>query len=65
MVMSYLNMSSILAIPLLQHRSDTGNARPIRQGFRRHPQVYLDVIDERVESILTGRHHRTSELAVN
>jgi len=38
--------------PLLQHHIDTGNARPIRQGLLRHPQVYLNVIDERVESML-------------
>jgi len=38
--------------PLLQHRIDTGTARPFRQGLRRHPQAYLDVIDERVESML-------------
>ena len=38
--------------PLLRHRIDTGTARPLRQGLRRHPQAYLDVIDERVESML-------------
>jgi hypothetical protein len=37
---------------ILQHRIDTGTSRPIRQGLRRHPQVYLNVIDERVESML-------------
>ena len=38
--------------PLMQHHIDTGTARPIRQGLRRHPQVHLDAIDEQVDKML-------------
>ena len=31
---------------LIEHRIETGEARPIRQGLRRHPQVHLAVIDQ-------------------
>ena len=30
------------------HRIDTGDAKPFRQGLRRHPQAYLDVIDTEI-----------------
>ena len=33
---------------LITHHIDTGDAKPIRQGLRRHPQVYMDVIDREV-----------------
>src|SRR6266496_4679871 len=36
---------------LMEHRIDTGDARPIRQGLRRQPQAYLQVIDEEVEKM--------------
>ena len=29
----------------ITHRFNTGDARPIRQGLRQHPQIYMDVID--------------------
>src|SRR6266496_2274890 len=35
----------------MEHRIDTGDARPIRQGLRRQPQAYLQVIDEEVEKM--------------
>ena len=38
--------------PLLQHRIDTGDARPLRQGLRRHPWAYLDIIDTQVYKML-------------
>ena len=31
---------------LLTHRINTGDVRPIHQGLRRHPQIYLDIIDQ-------------------
>jgi len=37
--------------PCITHRIDTGDAKPIRQGLRRHPQVYMDVIDREVEKL--------------
>ena len=36
---------------LMEHRIDTGNARPIRQQLRRHPQTYLNVIDTEIEKM--------------
>jgi len=36
---------------LMQHHIETGDARPIRQALRRHPQVYLDVIDKEIEKM--------------
>jgi len=36
---------------LIKHRIDTGNARPVRQGLRRHPQVHLDLIDQEVKKM--------------
>jgi hypothetical protein len=38
---------------LVTHRIETGDARPIRQGLRRHPQVYLDVIDTEIEKLVS------------
>src|SRR3989442_575882 len=38
---------------LITHRIDTGDARPIRQGLRRHPQVYMDVIDQEVSKLVS------------
>ncbi len=40
--------------PLMTHTIDTGDARPIRQGLRRHPQAYLDVIDSEVDKMLAS-----------
>ena len=37
---------------LLEHRINTGDARPVRQGLRRHPQVHLELIDEQVGKML-------------
>ena len=37
---------------LLSHTIDTGTARPFKQQLRRHPQVYLPVIDEHVQDML-------------
>lgn len=36
---------------LITHHIDTGDARPIRQGLRRHPQVYLNVIDTEIQKM--------------
>ena len=33
---------------LIMHHIDTGDAKPIRQPLRRHPQVYLDIIDTEI-----------------
>jgi len=38
--------------PLMEHRIDTGTARPVRQALRRHPQAQLDIIDEQVNKML-------------
>ena len=38
--------------PLMEHRIDTGNARPLRQGLRRHPQAHLEIIDAQVDKML-------------
>ena len=37
--------------PLIEHRIDTGDAKPVRQGLRRHPQVHLDLIDREIEKM--------------
>ena len=37
--------------PLMQHRIDTGNARPLKQGLRRHPLAHLDIIDTQVDKM--------------
>ena len=36
----------------LTHRTDTGQSRPIAQPLRRHPRVYLDLIDQTVDKLL-------------
>ena len=36
---------------LIMHRIDTGDARPFRQGLHRHPQKYMEVIDEEVHKM--------------
>src|SRR5258708_2015726 len=36
---------------LITHPIDTGDARPIREGMRRHPQVYNDVIDTEIAKL--------------
>ena len=36
---------------LIEHRIETGEARPIRQGLRRHRQVHLEVIDKEVKKM--------------
>jgi hypothetical protein len=33
---------------VIEHRIDTGDARPIRQALRRHPQSYLSIIDSEI-----------------
>ena len=33
---------------LITHHIDMGNAEPIRQGLRRHPQTYLEIIDQEI-----------------
>ena len=40
--------------PLMEHRIDTGYARPLRQGLRRHPQAHLGIIDEQVGNLLAA-----------
>jgi hypothetical protein len=37
---------------IVQHRIDTGNARPFRQPLRRHPVMHLDTIDQHVDRML-------------
>ena len=37
---------------IVQHKIDTGDARPFRQPLRRHPMAHLPVIDEHVEQML-------------
>jgi len=37
---------------ILQHRIDTGDEVPVRQPLRRHPMVWLPLIDEQVEMML-------------
>ena len=39
---------------LITHHIETGDARPIRQALRRHPQVYNDIIDEEVGKMLAS-----------
>ena len=39
---------------LVQHTIDTGIHRPFKQQLRRHPMVYLPVIDEHVDKMLTN-----------
>ena len=39
---------------LLTHHIDTGDAKPFRQPLRRHPQKYLEVIDEATDKMLGG-----------
>ena len=36
----------------VQHRIDTGGHRPFKEQLRRHPQVHLDFIDQRVNEML-------------
>ena len=36
---------------LVEHTIDTGQNRPIRQSFRRHPWAHLDEIDRQVEEL--------------
>ena len=38
---------------LVEHRIDTGDARPIRQGLRRHPLSQMDEIDRQVSEMVT------------
>jgi len=37
---------------ILQHKIDTGSHEPIREALRRHPQAYLQHIDNEVENML-------------
>jgi len=37
---------------LITHHIDTGQNRPVRQPLRRHPNAYLQPIDEYVEQLL-------------
>jgi hypothetical protein len=39
---------------LVTHHINTGTALPIRQGLRRHPQTYLNVIDQEIDKMLTA-----------
>ena len=36
---------------LITHHINTGTAKPIRQPLRRHPQVYLDIIDTEISKM--------------
>ena len=36
----------------LTHRIHTGDCRPIAQPLRRHPRVYLDLIDQTVDKLV-------------
>ena len=36
---------------LITHHIDTGTTKPIRQPLRRHPQVYLDIIDTEISKM--------------
>ena len=40
---------------LITHHIDTGDAKPIRQPLRRHPQVYLDIIDTEISKMEAAR----------
>ena len=37
---------------LVEHTIDTGSQRPIRQGLRRHPTAYLEIIDKQVDELI-------------
>jgi hypothetical protein len=37
---------------LVEHSTDTGDHRPIRQGLWRHPMAHLTMIDEQVNEML-------------
>ena len=37
---------------LVEHKIDTGDHRPIRQGLRRHPRAHLDIIDQQVSELI-------------
>src|SRR5467141_429855 len=39
---------------LLEHQIETGDARPIKQGLRKQPQVHLGIIDAEVEKMVAG-----------
>ena len=39
---------------VITHHIDTGDAKPFRQGLRRHPQAYLDVIDTEISKMETA-----------
>ena len=36
---------------VIEHRTDTGPHRPVRQALRRHPVAYVNAIDEYVENL--------------
>jgi hypothetical protein len=40
---------------LMTHTINTGDAKPIRQGLRRHPMAHLDIIDNQVDKMDAGR----------
>ena len=44
---------------LITHHIDTGNAKPIRQPLRRHPQVYLDIIDTEISKMEATEYSET------
>ncbi len=44
---------------ILQHRIDTGDEVPVRQPLRRHPMVWLPLIDEQVEMMFLQRYKRS------
>ena len=37
---------------LVEHRIDTGDARPVRQTLRRSPAAYAHIIDEQLETLM-------------
>src|SRR6266496_180773 len=36
---------------LMEHQIETGDARPIREGLRKQPQIHLDVIDAEIDKM--------------
>ena len=39
---------------LMTHHIDTGDVKPMRQGLRRDPQVYIDVIEVEISKMKTA-----------
>lgn len=40
---------------ILTHKVETGSHKPIREALRRHPQAYLQYIDNEVEKMLAAK----------